>query len=478
MKQPVIIFLFSLSLFSSYGQSFVIKSIRDFGAKADGRTNDQQAFEKAAAYFNKRGGRGRLIIPKGMYLVGLQDFTRVQNGKPAYYGHDVLHLTHVQNMEIVGKQGAVLRYADSLYFGAFDPGTGKIYPNQKYFVKYAYAAFIGHCIRIDSSEKVTIRNLELDGNNMGAILGGVYGDKGRQLPHYGVFVLNSRNVLVDNLYVHHFCLDGISVSNKSGNQQDLIVLKNCRFTYNSRQGLSWVGGNGLTARDCQFNHTGQGAFNSPPGAGVDIEAEAGPIRNGVFTGCSFVDNKGVGLVADNGNSASCRFTNCSFWGTEAYAIWVNKPSFTFQDCKIYGSFVHGYNASADTEATRFISCFFEDKPYEGRQPYGRFLVESNGRKRVSFTNCRFVSNKMKLLWIQIDAKLAPEEKYQFRDCQFTINNDNLPKNDFVAVVRGMRYEDCTFEYTRTAAKEKHYYLNSCCANFNVDAGGNTIIYKH
>ncbi len=475
MKQLATL-VFFLIFFSGYAQSFVVKNIGDFGAKGDGKTSDQKAFEKAADFFNRRGGNGRLVISKGTYVVGRQEFTGGQKGKPAYYGRDVLRFSHVKNMEVVGKDGAVLRYADSLRFGAFDPTSGRVFPNQKYFVKYAYAAFLGNCILIDSSEKVSIKNLELDGNNKAAVLGGVYGDKGRQVPHYGIFILNSRNVDVENVNAHHFYLDGISVSNKAGSKPDEIELRNCRFEYNSRQGLSWVGGNGLIAIDCYFNHTGQGAFGSPPGAGVDIEAEVGPIRNGEFRNCEFVNNKGVGMVADNGNSANCSFKNCTFWGTEAYALWVNKPSFTFEDCKIYGSFVHGFNASSDAEATRFINCDFEDRPYNGKAPYGRFLVESNERRRVSFTNCRFISNKMKLLWIQIDAKLAPEEKYQFRNCQFNINNDNLPKNDFVAVIRGMRYQDCTFQYTSAAAKEKHYYLNSCCANFNVDAGGNKIVY--
>lgn len=476
MKFVFSLFFITFIFPTAQAQRYIVKDIRSFGAKGNGKTSDQQAFEKAAAFFNHRGGNGRLVISKGIYIVGKQDFTGGQKGKPAYYGHDVLHFSHVKNMEVEGKNGARLIYTDSLRFGAFNPQTGLAYPNQKYFVNYAYAALIGNCILIDSSENLTIRNLELDGNNKAAIPGGVYGDKGRQLPHYGVFILNSRKVKIENVYAHHFCLDGICVSNKTSSKQDEIQLKDCRFNYNGRQGLSWVGGNDLEAKGCHFNHTGQAKFMSPPGAGVDVEASVGPIKNGEFEDCEFIDNKGMGMVADNGNSSNCKFKDCTFWGTSTYALWVNKPGFTFTGCNIYGSFVHGFNAASDVEATKFFNCHFEDSAYEGKEPYGKFLVESNGRRRVSFTNCTFVSNKMRLAWVQIGAKLPPEEKYQFNNCHFIINNINLPKNDFVAVIRGIRYSNCTFQYRTPVAKERHYYLNSCCDNFNVDEGGNKIIY--
>lgn len=472
----LLVFVLLCPFHLGFTQSFVVKDIRSFGAKGNGITNDQKAFEKAATFFNQRGGNGKLVISRGTYVVGRQDFTGSQTGKPAYYGHDVLHFSNVRNLTIEGKNGVLLRYADSLRFGAFDPQTGRVFPNQKYFVKYAYAAFIGNCILIENSEGVQVKNLELDGNNKAALLGGVYGDKGRQLPHYGISLVNSRNVNINNVYAHHFCLDGMSIANKASDREDENKLKDCRFEYNSRQGLSWIGGNDLKAKKCHFNHTGQGSFASPPGAGLDIEAEVGPVRNGEFEDCEFINNRGVGMVADNGNSANCSFKSCTFWGASAYALWVNRPGFTFTDCNIYGSFVHGYNASTNEEATKFVNCQFEDKSYKGKEPYGNFLVESNGRKRISFTNCTFVSHKKKLLWVQLDPKSSPEEKYQFESCQFVINNDNLPNKDFVAVIRGIRYKNCTFNYTSTAAKEKHYYLNSCCGNLNVDEGGNKIIY--
>jgi hypothetical protein len=60
------------------------------------------------------------------------------------------------------------------------------------------------------------------------------------------------------------------------------VLINITSEYNARQGLSWVGGKGLTVTNSKFNHTGRATFMSAPGAGVDIEAEESVCRDGMF----------------------------------------------------------------------------------------------------------------------------------------------------------------------------------------------------
>src|ERR1043166_7586049 len=104
---------------SAFSQTYVTKDIKSFGAKGDGKTNDHEAFQRAAAYFNDRGGNGSLTISKGVYLVGKQTFTGGQANKPAYNGENVLSFAKIKNFTIQGSSGATLRYVDSLRFGAF-----------------------------------------------------------------------------------------------------------------------------------------------------------------------------------------------------------------------------------------------------------------------------------------------------------------------------------------------------------------------
>ena len=447
------------------------RDIRSFGAKGDGRTNDHAAFERAATYFNQRGGNGKLVIPKGVYLVGKQE----KGSEFTWHGRDVLHFTNVRNMTIEGAPGSVLRYSGIMKFGSFDPATGKPRQGGGYFVDTRWGASLGHCIFIDRSSNVTIKGIELDGNSDKITLGGTYGDVGRQLPHYGIFIQNSKNVTVQNVNLHHFGLDGICVANAKTNTPDNIKLLDSKFNYNARQGFSWIGGNGLLARNCQFNHTGKGKFSSAPGAGLDIEAEYGPNRNGVFENCEFVNADGACMVADSGDSGYMTFNNCTFWSSTTWSIWTTKPGFTFNHCKIYGPIVHGYDSPNDRDATKYINCYFEDKPYNGKQPGGEFLIETNNARRVRFENCTAVANYKKLFWISTPAAWKQQEKYQLIGNTFFMNNDRYPATAYAAVLRGAFFKNNTFKFTN-AAKAKGYYINDCCEAFNHDGGGNKTVY--
>lgn len=452
----------------------VVRDIRSFGAKGDGKTNDHEAFQRAAAFFNQRGGNGKLVISKGVYIVGKQVFNR-NTAKEVFQGSDLLGFINAKNLSIEGQNGAVIRYAAGLRFGAFDPQSGQPYLHgNNFFSNNAYKAFVGYAISLNNCSNVRISNLELNGNSNELILGGVYGDVGIQLPHTGVFILNSTDIVVKNVNAHHFGQDGIMVMNSTGNNTspDKIVLSNSRFEYNSRQGLSWVGGNDLTASDCEFNHTGRGKFASPPSAGVDIEAEAGPIRNGKFVRCEFVDNTGCGLVADQGNSSNCTFTDCTFWGITSWSVWINKPGFRIVDSHIYGSIVHGYDSDNDADATVYQHCLFEDKPYNGTEPFGYFLIETNNRRRMRFEDCTMIAHKKRLLWMSGNLSWKPEEKYQLVNCKLTFLGEEPPKDEWVTLTRSVRYKDCTFELNHPDAEKNRYYFNSIAEHYNIDEGGN------
>jgi parallel beta helix pectate lyase-like protein len=467
-----------LLIISNYSfEQIVVKTIQSFGAKGDGKTNDTQAFEKAAAYFNSIGGNGKLIITKGTYIVGTQNFNNGAKGKLCYSGEDILHFLHIKNMVVVG-QGAILKFADSLRLGAFDPATGKIYNHgNTRFTNYAYAAQIGNCIYIDSCDNVKITGVKLDGNNPAIIIGGGFGDIAIQLTHDGISVHDSHNIIIDSVSASYFGRDGLYIRNDPSDQPDNIQVLNSVFEYNFRQGFSWVGGNGVIVKNCGFNHTGKSRYASPPAAGVDVEGEVGLSYNGLFENSSFIDNTGCGIVSDGGGKDSnCHFINCTFWGTTSYAVWVTKPAFTFSNCTIYGSIAHGYSSPNDQDATRFIKCHIEDKSYNGNKPRDGYLINSNAAYRMSFDNCTLVANTVKLMWMDTKGVVPAEEKYNVSNCHFIVMGSAYPQKDFVAVMRGVNYKNNTLEFKDPAAKDKGYWLNGCCNTNTIDLGGNTIIY--
>ena len=413
-------------------QTLVTKNIRDFGAQADGTTNDTEAFLKAAAFFNQRGGNGKLVIPRGVYIVGKQLFSNGDITKNAYAGVHILDFKNIAHMVIEGDDGTILKYADKLKLGSFDPVTGAIFnDNNPAAPMYKYASEIGNCIGLTNCKNVTIKNLVLDGNNKSIYFGGRYDDKGIQLQHVGIFIRDSHSIFIDKVKANYFGLDGIEIMNAASTSNDDIHLLNSAFEYNCRQGLSWVGGNFLDVKNCKFSHSGKSGYFSPPGAGVDMEGETGPVSNGSFDNCEFIDNTGCGMLTGGGKVSDCQFNNCTFWGTTNWSTWVVMPRFSFTSCTFYGSIVHGYNSENDADATRYIHCYFEDKPYKGQPPYGNFLIECDGTRRIVFDSCTFVLHTKRLAWVDTNNAKSNEERATLRNCRFVLpknGSDNKPIN--------------------------------------------------
>lgn len=444
---------FSIGLLASsgpvYGQAasaVLHKDLRkDFGAVGDGKTNDQAAFQRAAAFFNQRAatpsgtGRAELRIPKGVYLVGLQDSA----GK----GANVLILSNCRNLKVLGDDSATteIRYAPGLRYGAFDPVTRLPYEAPTaYFVDRRYAATVESCIVLVGCENVEVSGLNLNGNSPNLVPGGHWGDTGIQLGFDGVFITGSRQITLRRLAVHHFGRDGMQVLNGRAKSlddpnRDGIVLENSTCDYNGRQGLSLTGVNGFRATNCSFSHTGRvlmratgKALFSNPGAGIDLEPQDNFVANVRLENCRFVDNAGQGIVSDRpggpgpASVSNVVVTGSLLWGISNWSAWVTQPGFLFQDCRIYGAFIHGCQAATAAEATRFVGCTFEDRPYRGQPAYGPSLLYSDSiARRMRFTNCRFIGTRSYLMQAM---PAAPDTAswFHFRSCTFLLDYAQPP----------------------------------------------------
>jgi len=433
---------------------------KDCGAKGDGVSNDTTAFQKAAARLQAAGG-GRLVIPRGVYVVGEQGH---EAGRyPYYQAKPVFRLDGVAGLRIEGQQGAVIRLAGGLHYGSFDRDTGEPYDPKAantykdgLFVDARYAAYPGNLIEVRGSTNVVIRDLELDGSSGRLVLGGLYGDTGRQLPASGLSLYNNARVLVERVHTHDHGLDGIIIGCgglKAADAPTPHVLVGVVSEYNARQGLSWVGGKGLTAVGCRFNHTGKRAFQSAPGAGVDIEAEDSVCRDGVFRQCEFVNNAGCGVVADSGDGGYTRFENCTFWGTTGWALWNHKPGMVFEACRFYGSIVHAYGSTnAPALATRYTRCRFEDKPHPefGVARFGLLVAHDGNADGVRFEQCEFVAHEVKSVWLAGSALLD--------GCSLTHANAQVANGDFQALFRGCELRNCRLSEAFPGGCTNRYYV--------------------
>lgn len=347
-------------------------NICDFGAVGGGLQSsapaNMAAFHAAALAVQNAGG-GTIVIPPGTYYVGAQSVLAGVFGLGySYQQVQVCEIDNCTRPVVIRSMGAVIKTIDGLHFGSFNPTTGAVYNPAMPFVNFDYRADIGTMFLFRNCACVVFDGaLELDGNIANQVIGGLWGDTGRQVAHTGCYFDKCKMLGLRNVHAHHFGLDGVILS-----QSDLtpvvaatirdvddrpVYMENVRSLYNGRQGLSMVGALGFLAVSCDFSHTMQnGVVSSAPGAGVDIEAETFN-RRGRFLRCRFQDNGGPGVIADSGDSEDFEFEHCLITGEHTWALWPAKPRFRFTQCTINGPIVNCYAAS-ELDATRFTRCRF------------------------------------------------------------------------------------------------------------------------
>jgi hypothetical protein len=376
-------------------------SVKDFGAVGDGSTNDTDAFAAACTYLNAQGG-GKLIIPQGTYIVGKQTLSGAFGLGGSYIPASIISFSNCTKPVVVEGNGSILKVASGLRFGSFNPVTGAAYFPVLPFYNSDYVAGVGIVVKFNQCQSAIIRDLEIDGNIQNLVLGGLWGDTGRQIAAYGVWTYASNNFLAENIYTHHHALDGVVVGYTGLTEispQYPHTLINVVSSYNARQGLSWVGGTQLTALNCVFSNTGQSTFTSSPSAGLDIEAESSVCRNGLFINCEMQNNSGPAMVADSGDSADVVFIRCKFVGQNNYAIWANKPRLSFTDCSIIGVYVNSYySILVPEDATKYIRCLFSDEVKYAATLYltstlGNVLSATNVQNNVLYDKCAFITTR-------------------------------------------------------------------------------------
>lgn len=375
----------------------------------------------AAQEIQSRDG-GILEIPKGIYNVGKQTFAGSAGLGYAYQPSPMLVIDGCNQPVVIRGNGAVFRVVNGLRFGSFSPTTGlPIVTVPPYYVADSTAS-IGQVIQITNCRSVTITDLELDGNINNQIIGGEWGDTGRQLSARGILDQENDNVLIENVYSHHHGLDGFETKRTVTSATTTVyphTYTNCRSTYNGRQGVSWTGGNNLTMISCDLSHTGKnGVVYSAPGAGLDIEPETSLGKNGTFINCRFYDNAGVGMLASTGPSSDCAFYNCQMIGTTNWSGWAQSPAasgYRFHDCKIVGAWVWPGGSTDPELAAKWFGCKFLMDP--AASPSGVIYstrMELDSSTNVLYQGCAFYAASGYLL----PFSNAGEAGAIYADCTF------------------------------------------------------------
>ena len=472
--------------FTGSAQSYITKSIKDFGAKGNGRTDDQEAFVKASAFFNKRKGNGKLIIPKGIYLVGRQQFMGNEpNSRITYVGDYAIDLRSCSNMIIEGKPGAVLKDNDSLRIGAFYPATGKPFKHSMKDInvkpEYAnYASNAGNIIYTSGCSNIKISGLTIDGNVGNFIFGGNWGI-GRnafELIHYGVYILDSHDITVSNCDIKNFSCDGIYIANLG---QDLktfnITVDKCKVNYCGRNGLSWIGGENIRVTNSVFSNSGQGTVHESPAAGISIEVENSSFcRKGYFYNCTMENNIGSAIASGSKDlSSQVLFKKCIAASPSYFTVFADAPAHVFEDCAFYGTVLVWYRATTEKDAVKFKRCLFEEN-YKGKKMYdGTYQLgaEATGVQVDSCIFRAYTTANYYLNALTKDCSTTNMQKIKLTNSSFY----NYAKTGFklgdkiAGIGRHAVFYNNTF-YSQPGIN----FLNGFNENCNADAGKNQ--FKH
>ena len=366
-----------------------------FGASPQASASENVKALRAASHALRDRG-GTLIVRPGKYLVGTQKLVRAKGRGSSYQTQPIIEVDGASRpIRIIGR-GATLKCAPGLRYGQFDPLTGRATehaltdPDFR-ALPYSYMIDVRNC-----SGPILIEGFELDGSLEAHVLGGPWGDRGRQIQATGLYSYRNRGgVEIIDVWTHHHALDGVTVEDGALTEDSPaypINLTNVRSEYNGRQGLSWVGGTQLTAVGCRFNHTGRAGFSTSPAAGVDMEAERSVCRNGRFVDCQFINNTGAGFLGESGDGADAQFERCTFVGTTYYALWPKLPGLKFRDCVIAGTLVNAYPSKDARRATQFYGCRFTTDTSlspTGKLYNGTLVDIGGGSTNVLFDDCMF-----------------------------------------------------------------------------------------
>jgi hypothetical protein len=298
-------------------------SVKWFGAKGDGVTEDTAAFQAA---LDAAAGR-KLYVPKqsGSYYLSHQLFIRSRTAVEFEAGTIV---QAVDTLSVTAPYEKLIRILDTSDVRIIGNGA-VLRMNKTAYTTGEHA----HIFDISGSSNVTIEHMNAN-------------DSGGDGFYIGAY--QSANTVCSN-----------------------IVLKNCRADNNRRQGMSVISVDGLLADNCRFTNT----IGTAPQAGVDIEPNhpGDRLRNIRFVNCVAEGNKARGfmtmikklspaseqvdIVFQNCVSRNNAFGFATVYGKDGSA--AAKGEVKYIDCRAEYEKWSGFfelSSSADSVRTTYVRC--------------------------------------------------------------------------------------------------------------------------
>lgn len=257
-------------------------SVKAYGAKGDGATNDTAAFNACTAAANSLGINA-VFVPAGTYMI--------QGWEADATAINVLHdkggIKLYDNMTLELLPGAILKQITT--------------------DKAAYQV-----IRIYNKQNVTIRGGKIVGD-LDTHTGGT-GEWG-----YGISVQGGSNILIENVTVESCWGDGLNVQvlYTDLTPPDRVTIRNVISDGNRRQGLSIEGGKHVVVENSSFINTA----GTNPRSGIDIEPYTKTVgtyyvQDVTINNCRLADNEACAVLIDGVSVDDVKIIGCYIFGNE------------------------------------------------------------------------------------------------------------------------------------------------------------------
>lgn len=341
------------------------------------------ALQALSAAVNANNG-GHVVFSAGLFEIGHQVLAGNETSGASWIFSELLHIHDCTNQLVIEFNQTVLKFKDGMRHGAFDPITGD--PVADGGTNPKYQAGYGRAIELRNNENVRIIGSgRVDGNDANAIVGGTYGDAGRQCVSYAFYAIGNKIFTGDvSLVLHNMPLDGFynASLNQTDSMHDLSGIVSLR---NGRQAFSLTGGWNQTYSNCYFGKTGMGSFpSSVPAANLDTEAEITlQIKNINFNFCVFSDAVGASVVTEFPSVQGVKFNHCTIENSVNVAIYC-KSEMIFNDCNIGGKVEPFYSTFKDSPA-KMNNCRVSMRMQDGTLAYRQGAMFSDGGSNTVYS---------------------------------------------------------------------------------------------
>jgi hypothetical protein len=420
-----------------------------YGAVGDGRTDDTSAFLRLSAALQTKGGGVVELRPGATYLFGRQ----LPSSSQFLVGTPALSVSNVERL-VVRMRGATLKFRSGLKFGSFNPDGNPRDVRRLPHFDWAARADIGHAIDVKNVGYVSVSGGRIDCNSRGAVIGGLWGDAGRQCAHAGIVSYGCGRVECSDLEIVDSCLDGIVLGFIGLTGRDPVkpfLLRHVTIRRVGRNCVSVVGTNSTLIEDCTFEHAGMAplagskTLNSAPASCLDVEAEAAECRNVIIRRSKLISGSGTGaaFVADSGPSRDITIEDCLLVG----AVWTSKPGTRIAKCTIYGYFAKlagGQPNPADNTLVTDCTLFDVGAAYGYATSYPLAIDLTDAGPGVKFVRTKIAVSRSRLN--------LRNGILNGVSITFATGTDRIKNRDYGLLMEGASLTDVTIEERIPAAK--------------------------